>query len=48
MKGYDERAEVKAQAAQKWADAVNADGAYGKWAYALARKSSEVKQLLHQ
>jgi type III restriction enzyme len=48
VKGYDERAEVKAQAAQKWVDAVNADGAYGKWAYALARKPSEVKQLLQQ
>lgn len=48
VKGYDERAEVKAQAAQKWVDAVNADGAYGKWAYALARKPSEVRQLLQQ
>lgn len=46
VKGYDERADIKAQAAQKWVDAVSADGAYGRWAYALARKPSEVKQLL--
>jgi type III restriction enzyme len=46
VKGYDERAEVKALAAQKWVDAVNADGAFGKWAYALARKPTEVDKLI--
>jgi type III restriction enzyme len=46
VKGYDERAEVKAQAAQKWVDAVNADGGYGRWAYALARKPTEVNKLI--
>jgi type III restriction enzyme len=46
VKGYDDRAEVKAQAARKCVDAVNADGAYGKWAYALARKPSDVKEIL--
>jgi type III restriction enzyme len=46
VKGYDERAEVEAQAAQKWVDAVNADGAYGKWAYALVKKPSDVKEIL--
>jgi hypothetical protein len=30
VKGYDERSEVKAEAAQKWVDAVNANAAYGK------------------
>jgi hypothetical protein len=40
------RADIKAQAAQKWVDAVSADGAYGRWAYALAKKPSEVKQLI--
>jgi hypothetical protein len=43
---YDERADIKAQAAQKRVDAVSADAAYGRWAYSLARKTSEVKQLL--
>src|SRR5207245_2749325 len=46
VKGYDERAEVKAQAAQRWVDAVNADTTYGRWAYALAKKPTEVKQLI--
>jgi type III restriction enzyme len=46
VKGYDERAEVKALAAQKWVDAVNADRVYGKWVYALARKPAEVSKLI--
>jgi len=35
VKGFDERGEVKAQAAQKWVAAVNADHTYGRWAYWL-------------
>ena len=31
VKGYDELQEVKAQAAQKWVEAVNADRTYGRW-----------------
>jgi len=46
VKGYDERADIKVQAAQKWVDAVSADGAYGRWAYGLARKPSEVRELI--
>ncbi|MGH7923524.1 MAG: restriction endonuclease, partial [Candidatus Binatus sp.] len=46
VKGYDERAEVKAQAAQRWIEAVNADGSYGRWGYALAKKPSEVTKLI--
>ncbi|MDO8432455.1 MAG: DEAD/DEAH box helicase family protein [Candidatus Binatus sp.] len=46
VKGYDELQEVKAQAAQKWVEAVNADRTYGRWAYAVARKPSDVKQLI--
>ena len=30
------------QGAYRWVDAVNADGTYGKWAYAVARKPEEV------
>jgi type III restriction enzyme len=41
-KGYDEQAEVKAAAAQRWVDAVNADGTYGGWRYALVRKIADV------
>jgi type III restriction enzyme len=41
-KGFDELAEIKAQAAKRWVDAVNADGHYGIWKYVLARKPEEV------
>jgi type III restriction enzyme len=46
VKGYDGLQEVKAQAAQKWVEAVNADRTYGLWAYAVARKPTDVKQLI--
>jgi type III restriction enzyme len=42
-KGFDELADVKAQAAERWVSAVNADGRYGMWWYAMARKPEEVK-----
>ncbi|OOP57504.1 MAG: type III restriction endonuclease subunit R [Candidatus Brocadia carolinensis] len=41
-KGFDELAEIKAQASKRWVDAVNAEGSYGKWEYAVARKPEEV------
>ena len=41
-KGYDELAEVKAQAAERWVSAVNVSGRFGVWRYALARKPEEV------
>jgi type III restriction enzyme len=46
IKGYDELKEVKAAAAHRWVDAVNADGGYGRWAYAIASKPSEVTKLI--
>jgi type III restriction enzyme len=45
-KGYDALADVKAQAAQRWVDAVNAEGSYGEWRYELARKVPEIPSLL--
>jgi type III restriction enzyme len=30
-KGYDELAEIKAQAAERWVAAVNAEGSHGEW-----------------
>lgn len=41
-KGYDPLAEIKANAANRWVDAVNAEGSYGRWAYTVVRKSTEV------
>jgi type III restriction enzyme len=37
VKGYDERTDIKAQAAHKWVDALSADGACARWAYASQR-----------
>jgi type III restriction enzyme len=42
----NKRAEIKAQAAQKWVNAVNADRSYGRWAYALVHKPSEIKHAI--
>jgi type III restriction enzyme len=42
-KGYDPLAHVKAQAAQRWVAAVNAEGQYGRWHYAVAHKSEEIR-----
>ena len=47
-KGFDELAEVKAQAAKRWVDAVNAEGSYGLWKYAVARKPEEVSKRIEE
>jgi len=41
-KGFDELAEIKAQAARRWTDAVNMEGTYGVWKYAVAKTVAEV------
>jgi type III restriction enzyme len=45
-KGFDELAEVKAAAAARWVAAVNADGRFGQWRYAMARKVEDVRRTL--
>jgi hypothetical protein len=45
-KGYDPSTEVKRHAADRWVAAVNADGTYGRWMYALAMKPEEVGALI--
>lgn len=45
-KGYDELAEVKAAAAERWVGAVNADGQHGTWKCALARSVPQVRAIL--
>lgn len=45
-KGYDPLEEVKRAAAERWVTTVNADGTYGKWRYAVAKKVSDVPGLL--
>ncbi len=47
-KGYDELGEVKRAAAERWVAAVNADRQYGQWAYAMAKRVSEVRDILER
>ncbi len=46
IKGFDPTEEVKRAAAERWVAAVNADGTYGKWRYAVAKKVSDIPGLL--
>jgi type III restriction enzyme len=43
-KGYDPLEEIKVQAAQRWVDAVNADGSFGEWRYVVVRDMNLVAQ----
>lgn len=47
-KGYDELKEIKRAAAMRWTDAVNADGAYGKWRYEIAERPTDVPALIER
>lgn len=42
VKGYDPLEEVKAAAAERWINAVNSDGRFGKWQYKMIKKISAV------
>ncbi len=41
-KGHDPLEEIKTQAAQRWVDAVNAEGSYGEWRYQIVHDMSLV------
>jgi type III restriction enzyme len=45
-KGYDKRADVKAQAAQRWVSAVNAEGRHGNWQFAMVRRVGDVGEAI--
>ena len=45
-KGYDPLDEVKEGAARRWCAAVNADGRYGRWQFAMARRMEDVPFLI--
>ncbi|MBI3457151.1 MAG: DEAD/DEAH box helicase family protein [Candidatus Rokubacteria bacterium] len=47
-KGFDPVGEIKAAAAQRWVSAVNADGTYGRWAYAVAKRVADIDGILRQ
>lgn len=45
-KGHDDLEHIKAQAAERWVRAVNADGRHGEWRYAVAHDVNEIPALL--
>ena len=45
-KGFDELADIKAAAAERWAAAVNADRKFGAWRFAMARSVPAVREML--
>jgi len=47
-KGFDPLMEVKQQAAIRWVNAVQADGSYGRWYYAMARKPEDVRTRIEE
>lgn len=47
-KGYDRLKQVKAEAADRWVKAVNADGTRGRWAYRMVTDPLEVTRVLDE
>jgi type III restriction enzyme len=47
-KGFDPLTEVKQQAAMRWVKAVQAEGSYGRWYYAMARKPEDVRTRIEE
>lgn len=45
-KGFDPLTDVKKHAAERWVSAVNADGTYGRWQYAICRKPEDVTKTI--
>jgi len=46
--GFDELADIKTQAAQRWVDAVNAEGSFGTWKYSLVKKPGDIAAVIRQ
>ena len=47
-RGYDPLVEIKTAAAHRWVSEVNADGRFGLWMYALAKKPEDVNRLVEE
>lgn len=47
-KGYDPLTDVKKAAAERWVAAVNSEGTFGQWRYAIAKKVEEVGPLIER
>jgi len=39
---------VKVAAAHRWVDAVNAEGSFGTWCYAIARNPNDVPRMIDE
>jgi type III restriction enzyme len=46
-KGHDPLEDVKTQAAERWVRAVDADGSFGEWRYAISHEMNAIPQLLN-
>ena len=46
IKGYDPIKDVKKAAAERWVNAVNADGKFGTWTFAMAERPTDVSGIL--
>lgn len=47
-KGYDPLEEIKVAAAERWVNAVNADGQFGEWRYTIARDPNVIPELIDE
>jgi type III restriction enzyme len=47
-KGHDVLEHVKTQAAHRWVDAVNADGSFGEWRYAIVHEMNRVREAIDE
>jgi type III restriction enzyme len=45
-RGFDDLADVKAAATERWVAAVDGDGQLGTWRYAMARSVPQVRECL--
>ena len=46
IKGYDPLEDIKRAAAERWVQAVNADGRHGQWRYAVAKQQADVRDII--
>jgi type III restriction enzyme len=47
-KGYDPLTDIKKAAAERWVAAVNSDGKFGRWQYAVAKKVEDVGPMVER
>jgi type III restriction enzyme len=45
-KGFDDLEQIKRAAAERWVNAVNAEGSFGEWVYRVAKKPTEVQVII--